>query len=37
LVQGWPTVVPAWVITGGIIATIIIGAAAGLLPALRAA
>jgi putative ABC transport system permease protein len=36
-VLGWPTVVPAWVMIGGIIATIIIGAVAGLLPALRAA
>ncbi|MBI4218566.1 MAG: ABC transporter permease, partial [Chloroflexi bacterium] len=35
--QGWPTVVPAWVIAGGITATLIIGGVAGLYPALRAA
>jgi putative ABC transport system permease protein len=35
--QGWPTVVPAWVMAGGIAATLVIGAAAGLYPALRAA
>lgn len=35
--QGWPTVVPAWVMAGGITATLVIGAAAGLFPALRAA
>jgi putative ABC transport system permease protein len=32
--QGWPTVVPAWVIAGGITAALIIGAVAGLYPAL---
>jgi putative ABC transport system permease protein len=35
--QDWPTVVPVWVMTGGITATIVIGAVAGLLPAVRAA
>lgn len=35
--QGWPTVVPAWVIAGGILATLLIGGVAGLYPALRAA
>jgi len=35
--QGWPTVVPAWVVAGGIAATMVIGAVAGLYPALRAA
>lgn len=35
--QGWPTVVPPWVIAGGLGATILIGAVAGLYPAVRAA
>ena len=35
--QGWPIAVPAWVMAGGITATLVIGAAAGLFPALRAA
>ena len=35
--RGWPTVVPAWVVAGGIAATMVIGAVAGLYPALRAA
>jgi putative ABC transport system permease protein len=35
--QGWPTVVPAWVVGGGIAATLVIGALAGLYPAIRAA
>ncbi len=35
--QGWPTVVPAWVMVGGITATLMIGGVAGLYPALRAA
>jgi len=35
--QGWPTVVPAWVMAGGITATLIIGGVAGLYPAIRAA
>jgi putative ABC transport system permease protein len=34
--QHWPTVVPAWVMTGGIVATLAIGALAGLYPAVRA-
>jgi putative ABC transport system permease protein len=36
-VQGWPTVVPAWVVAGGLGAALIIGAVAGLYPAARAA
>jgi putative ABC transport system permease protein len=35
--QGWPTVVPAWVMAGGVTATLIIGGVAGLYPAIRAA
>src|SRR6266508_6322664 len=35
--QGWSTVVPAWVLAGGIAATLAVGAVAGILPALRAA
>jgi putative ABC transport system permease protein len=35
--QGWPTVVPSWVVAGGITATLIIGGIAGLYPAIRAA
>jgi putative ABC transport system permease protein len=35
--QDWPTVVPAWAMAGSIAATLIIGGAAGLYPALRAA
>ena len=35
--QDWPTVVPAWVMAGGIAATLIIGGVAGLYPAIRAA
>jgi putative ABC transport system permease protein len=35
--QDWPTVVPAWVPAGAITATLIIGGAAGLYPAIRAA
>ncbi len=34
--QHWPTVVPAWVMAGGIAATLAIGALAGLYPAVRA-
>jgi putative ABC transport system permease protein len=37
VLQGWPTVVPAWVMAGGITATLVIGAVAGLYPAIRAA
>ncbi|MEH0841832.1 ABC transporter permease [Micromonospora sp. CPCC 205711] len=36
LTQGWPTVVPAWATAGGLTATLVIGALAGLYPALRA-
>lgn len=35
--QNWPTVVPAWASAGGIAATLVIGATAGLYPAIRAA
>jgi putative ABC transport system permease protein len=35
--QGWPAFVPAWAMTGGITATLTIGALAGLYPAIRAA
>ncbi|MEW2357629.1 ABC transporter permease [Spirillospora sp. NPDC029432] len=35
--QGWPTVVPPWAMAGGLLATLLIGALAGLYPALRAA
>jgi putative ABC transport system permease protein len=35
--QGWPFTLPAWAIAGGMIATLIIGAAGGLYPAMRAA
>jgi putative ABC transport system permease protein len=35
--QDWPTVVPAWASTGGTAATLLIGALAGLYPAIRAA
>lgn len=35
--QSWPAVVPAWATTGGIAATLLIGAIAGLYPAIRAA
>jgi putative ABC transport system permease protein len=37
MTQGWPTVVPAWALVGGIAATLAIGAVAGLYPAVRAA
>ena len=36
-VQAWPTVVPPWATLGGLGATTLIGAIAGLYPALRAA
>jgi putative ABC transport system permease protein len=36
-VQSWPAVVPTWVIFGGLSATVVIGALAGLYPAVRAA
>jgi putative ABC transport system permease protein len=35
--RDWPTVVPTWVIAGGVTAALIIGAVAGLYPAIRAA
>jgi putative ABC transport system permease protein len=35
--RGWPTVVPAWAVLGGLAATLVIGALAGLYPAVRAA
>jgi putative ABC transport system permease protein len=36
-VQGWPAVVPVWVSLGAVGATLVIGAVAGLYPAVRAA
>ncbi|GAA2352419.1 ABC transporter permease [Dactylosporangium salmoneum] len=36
-VRDWPTVVPAWATAGGVAATLVIGAIAGLYPAVRAA
>ncbi|MBA9003971.1 ABC transporter permease [Thermomonospora cellulosilytica] len=35
--RDWPAVVPAWAVLGGVAATVLIGALAGLYPALRAA
>lgn len=35
--QSWPPVVPAWSSAGGVAATLLIGAVAGLYPAIRAA
>ncbi|MFF1816787.1 ABC transporter permease [Kribbella sp. NPDC058245] len=35
--RDWPTVVPAWAMVGGVTATLLIGAIAGLYPAIRAA
>jgi len=35
--QQWPTVVPMWVLAGGVGATVVIGAIAGWYPAIRAA
>jgi putative ABC transport system permease protein len=35
--QNWPTVVPVWALGGGVGATVLIGAVAGLYPAIRAA
>ncbi|MFB2586692.1 ABC transporter permease [Herbiconiux liukaitaii] len=37
IAQGWVPVIPGWVLVGGVIATIAIGALAGLYPAVRAA
>lgn len=34
--QGWPTVIPAWAVVGGVAATLAIGSIAGLYPAIRA-
>ncbi|MEO3873870.1 ABC transporter permease [Nonomuraea sp. B12E4] len=34
--SGWPSVVPAWATAGGLAATLLIGAVAGLYPAIRA-
>jgi putative ABC transport system permease protein len=34
--QGWPSVVPVWATLGGVAATLLIGAVAGLYPAVRA-
>ncbi|GAA3567743.1 ABC transporter permease [Nonomuraea rosea] len=36
LYSGWPSVVPAWATMGGLAATLLIGALAGLYPAIRA-
>jgi len=36
-VRWWPVAIPAWVLAGGLGAALLIGAAAGLYPALRAA
>jgi putative ABC transport system permease protein len=35
--QDWPVVVPAWVMAGGVLVTLVIGGVAGLYPAIRAA
>jgi putative ABC transport system permease protein len=35
--QHWPAVVPLWATTGGLLATLVIGACAGIYPAWRAA
>ncbi|MFF4241696.1 ABC transporter permease [Actinomadura geliboluensis] len=35
--KGWPPVVPAWALSGALAATLVIGTAAGLYPAVRAA
>ena len=35
--QHWPAVVPLWATTGGLLATLLIGATAGIYPAWRAA
>lgn len=34
--QGWPVVMPAWAVAGGVGATLVIGGLAGLYPAIRA-
>lgn len=35
--QGWPAVIPVWVMAGGVSLTLVIGGIAGLYPAVRAA
>ena len=35
--RSWPAIVPPWVTVGGVLATLVIGAIAGLYPAVRAA
>jgi putative ABC transport system permease protein len=35
--QSWPVVVPLWTTGGGLLATLVIGACAGMYPAWRAA
>jgi putative ABC transport system permease protein len=35
--RGWPAVVPVWALAGGVASTVVIGALAGLYPAIRAA
>jgi hypothetical protein len=37
MTQAWPTVVPGWVLAGGIGSTLLIGVVAGLYPPIRAA
>jgi putative ABC transport system permease protein len=34
--QSWPTLVPSWVMIGGVVSTLVIGGVAGLYPAVRA-
>jgi putative ABC transport system permease protein len=34
--RGWPVVIPAWVTPSGLLLTLVIGALAGVYPALRA-
>jgi putative ABC transport system permease protein len=36
-VQGWPVVMPAWLVLGGVGTALAVGAVAGILPAVRAA
>ena len=35
--RDWPAVIPAWALAGGVLATMLVGAVAGLYPAMRAA
>ena len=35
--QGWPVVIPGWALVAGLVATVAVGAVAGLYPAVRAA